>query len=97
MYTANSDWDHFELSQCLRRGAVIDSIINKGAQLQAKAFRGGFSKVLPITDLQAFFADELVVLFGNSDQDWSVEGKQFLHSCETILLILPQSIVLTAL
>ncbi|TCD69149.1 Ubiquitin fusion degradation protein 4 [Steccherinum ochraceum] len=52
---------------------VIDAIIGRGAQLQAKAFREGFSKVFPIADLQAFTAYELVMLFGNSDEDWSLE------------------------
>ncbi|KAJ7231897.1 hypothetical protein B0H12DRAFT_1262703 [Mycena haematopus] len=52
---------------------VLDAIIGQGAQLQAKAFREGFSKVFPISDLQAFSADELVLLFGNSEEDWSVE------------------------
>ncbi|KAH8075865.1 hypothetical protein BXZ70DRAFT_712273 [Cristinia sonorae] len=52
---------------------VIDAIIGRGAQLQAKAFREGFSKVFPIADLQSFTADELVMLFGNSDEDWSIE------------------------
>lgn len=54
--------------------AVLDAIIGQGAQLQAKAFREGFSKVFPISDLQAFSADELVLLFGNSDEDWSAES-----------------------
>ena len=53
---------------------VIDAIIGKGASLQVKAFREGFSKVFPIADLQAFTADELVMLFGNSDEDWSIES-----------------------
>ncbi|KAI0060670.1 hypothetical protein BV25DRAFT_1954506 [Artomyces pyxidatus] len=52
---------------------VINAIIGEGARLQAKAFREGFSKVFPITDLQAFTLDELVMLFGNADEDWSVE------------------------
>ncbi|PCH36373.1 hypothetical protein WOLCODRAFT_28515 [Wolfiporia cocos MD-104 SS10] len=52
---------------------VLDAILGKGAQLQAKAFREGFSKVFPITDLQAFTTDELVMLFGNSEEDWSPE------------------------
>jgi len=52
---------------------VIDAIIGKGAHLQAKAFREGFSKVFPISDLQAFTSDELVMLFGNADEDWSLE------------------------
>ena len=54
---------------------MIDAIIGRGAQLQVKAFREGFSKVFPIADLQAFTADELVMLFGNSDEDWSLESK----------------------
>ncbi|KAJ7252448.1 hypothetical protein C8J57DRAFT_1077385 [Mycena rebaudengoi] len=52
---------------------VLEAIIGEGAQLQAKAFREGFSKVFPITDLQAFSADELVLLFGNSEEDWTTE------------------------
>lgn len=53
---------------------VIDAIIGKGAQAQAQAFREGFSKVFPIDDLQAFTADELAMLFGNADEDWSTES-----------------------
>lgn len=52
---------------------VLDAILGTGAQIQAKAFKDGFSKVFPITDLQAFSADELVMLFGNSEEDWSTE------------------------
>ncbi|KAG5340284.1 hypothetical protein C0989_002300 [Termitomyces sp. Mn162] len=54
--------------------AVLDAILGKGAMVQAKAFRDGFSKVFPVTDLRAFSADELVMLFGNSEEDWSVES-----------------------
>ncbi|KAH9944969.1 uncharacterized protein BXZ73DRAFT_38598 [Epithele typhae] len=52
---------------------VIDVIIGKGAEAQAQAFREGFSKVFPISDLQAFTCDELAMLFGNADEDWSIE------------------------
>ncbi|KAG9312850.1 hypothetical protein JVU11DRAFT_6281 [Chiua virens] len=52
---------------------VLDAILGTGARPQAKAFREGFSKVFPISDLQAFSADELVMLFGNSDEDWGIE------------------------
>ncbi|KAF9221474.1 hypothetical protein BS17DRAFT_758087 [Gyrodon lividus] len=52
---------------------VLDAIIGTGGQPQARAFREGFSKVFPATDLQAFSPDELVMLFGNSDEDWSIE------------------------
>ncbi|KAF8889303.1 hypothetical protein BD779DRAFT_1611065 [Infundibulicybe gibba] len=52
---------------------VLEAILGKGVQVQAQAFREGFSKVFPIADLRAFSADELVMLFGNSDEDWTVE------------------------
>ena len=58
---------------------VIDAIIGKGARLQVKAFREGFSKVFPIADLQAFTPDELAMLFGNSDEDWSIESTYLLR------------------
>lgn len=53
---------------------VLDAIIGTGARPQAKAFREGFSKVFPVSDLQAFSADELVMLFGNSDEDWAIDS-----------------------
>jgi E3 ubiquitin-protein ligase TRIP12 len=52
---------------------VLDAIIGMGALPQAKAFQEGFSKVFPISDLRAFSPGELVMLFGNSDEDWSPE------------------------
>jgi E3 ubiquitin-protein ligase TRIP12 len=55
---------------------VIEAILGQGARLQAKAFREGFSKVFPITDLQAFALDELVMLFGNAEEDWSIESER---------------------
>lgn len=54
--------------------SVIDAVIGKGVQAQAKALREGFSKVFPIKDLATFTIDELVMLFGNSDEDWSEES-----------------------
>lgn len=56
---------------------VLEAILGQGARLQAKAFREGFSKVFPITDLQAFALDELVMLFGNAEEDWSIESESF--------------------
>jgi E3 ubiquitin-protein ligase TRIP12 len=55
--------------------SVIDAVIGKGVQAQAKALRDGFSKVFPIKDLATFTVDELVMLFGNSDEDWSEESQ----------------------
>lgn len=60
---------------------VIEAIIGEGAKLQAKAFREGFSKVFPITDLQAFALDELVMLFGNGEEDWSIESECAFSRC----------------
>lgn len=57
---------------------VLDAVVGKGIALQAKAFREGFSKVFPVTDLRTFSADELAVLFGSGEEDWSVESKFFL-------------------
>lgn len=54
---------------------VLDAILGKGASIQVKAFKDGFSKVFPISDLKAFSADELVMLFGNSDEDWCIESE----------------------
>jgi E3 ubiquitin-protein ligase TRIP12 len=59
---------------------VIDAIIGEGAMQQAKAFREGFSKVFPVTDLLAFSADELVILFGSAEEDWSIESEQIFRS-----------------
>ena len=58
---------------------VLDAILGKGTAIQAKAFREGFSKVFPISDLRAFSADELVMLFGNSDEDWNIESRFKFH------------------
>lgn len=54
---------------------VIDATIGKGVEPQMKAFREGFSKVFPVTDLQAFSADELGLVFGSAEEDWSIESK----------------------
>jgi E3 ubiquitin-protein ligase TRIP12 len=66
--------------------AVIDAILGKGAQAQAKAVREGFSKVFPISDLRTFTVDELVMLFGNSEEDWSADSKFII----VLLLLLRQ-------
>jgi E3 ubiquitin-protein ligase TRIP12 len=71
---------------------VIEAILGQGARLQAKAFREGFSKVFPITDLQAFALDELVMLFGNAEEDWSIESERSSYAkyAQTLILVLVQ-------
>jgi E3 ubiquitin-protein ligase TRIP12 len=52
---------------------VLDLTIGKGVQRQAEAFATGFSQVFPFSALRAFTPDELVMLFGRTNEDWSLE------------------------
>lgn len=57
-------------------GEYIDAVINftlvSGVQRQLDAFRAGFSQVFPYSALRAFTPDELVMLFGRVEEDWSL-------------------------
>jgi E3 ubiquitin-protein ligase TRIP12 len=37
----------------------------------------GFSLIYPIRDMRIFSPEELVLLFGNADEDWSSESEPF--------------------
>ncbi|PGH27778.1 hypothetical protein AJ80_00566 [Polytolypa hystricis UAMH7299] len=52
---------------------VIDMALNTGVQAQVDAFRTGFSQVFPYSSLKAFTPNELVMLFGHAEEDWSLE------------------------
>ncbi|KAL7276902.1 Ubiquitin fusion degradation protein 4 [Rhizina undulata] len=52
---------------------VIDLTLGSGVKRQAEAFRVGFSQVFPYSALKAFTPDELVMLFGRVEEDWSLE------------------------
>ncbi|KKZ63366.1 E3 ubiquitin-protein ligase TRIP12 [[Emmonsia] crescens] len=52
---------------------VIDMTLGSGVQAQIDAFRAGFSQVFPYSSLQSFTPDELVMLFGQIEEDWSIE------------------------
>jgi E3 ubiquitin-protein ligase TRIP12 len=65
--------------------AVLDYTLGTGVQRQADAFRRGFSEVFPYSALKAFTPDELVMLFGRVDEDWSLESKSS-RPCRRILL-----------
>jgi E3 ubiquitin-protein ligase TRIP12 len=54
---------------------VIDMTLGSGVQRQVEAFRTGFSQVFPYSALSAFTPDELVMLFGRIEEDWSLESK----------------------
>ncbi|KKY13545.1 putative thyroid hormone receptor interactor 12 [Diplodia seriata] len=52
---------------------VLDITLGSGVQKQVDAFRTGFSQVFPYSALRAFTSDELVMLFGRTDEDWTLE------------------------
>ncbi|CRG90758.1 E3 ubiquitin-protein ligase TRIP12 [Talaromyces islandicus] len=52
---------------------VIDLTLGSGVRPQVEAFRSGFSQVFPYSALRAFTPNELVMLFGRVDEDWSIE------------------------
>ena len=53
---------------------VVDFTIGRGIRRQIGEFKKGFSSVFPYEALCAFTADELVMLFGKSDEDWTYES-----------------------
>ena len=58
---------------------VLDLTLGSGVKRQIEAFSAGFSEVFPYTALRAFTPDELVMLFGRNDEDWSLESKYTFH------------------
>lgn len=52
---------------------VIEFTLGTGVQKQVDAFRAGFSQVFPYSALRAFTPDELVMLFGRVEEDWTLE------------------------
>jgi len=52
---------------------TLRAILQTRIQTQVKAFRTGFSKVFSISDMSMFSVEELGMLFGNAEEDWSVE------------------------
>ncbi|KAJ6069828.1 hypothetical protein N7499_011715 [Penicillium canescens] len=52
---------------------VIDMTLGSGVRRQVDAFRTGFSQVFPYSSLRAFTPSELVMLFGQAKEDWTIE------------------------
>ncbi|KAF2760194.1 hypothetical protein EJ05DRAFT_498159 [Pseudovirgaria hyperparasitica] len=52
---------------------VLDLTLGSGVKAQIDAFGAGFSQVFPYSSVKAFTPDELVMLFGRVDEDWSLE------------------------
>lgn len=59
---------------------VVDMTLGSGVQGQVDAFRTGFSQVFPYSALKAFTPNELVMLFGRVEEDWSIES-EFMVCC----------------
>lgn len=60
---------------------VIDATLGSGVKKQTEAFKAGFSQVFPFSALRAFTPDELVMLFGQVEEDWSIESRYSRFSC----------------
>ena len=52
---------------------VLDLSLGSGVRAQIQSFQEGFSQVFSFSSLQAFTPNELVMLFGRVEEDWSIE------------------------
>ena len=52
---------------------VLDMTLGGGVRRQVEAFQAGFSQVFSYSSLKAFTPNELVMLFGRVEEDWSIE------------------------
>ena len=52
---------------------VLDLSLGSGVRRQADAFNNGFTDVFPASSLRAFTPNELVMLFGRVEEDWTIE------------------------
>lgn len=52
---------------------VLDMSLGRGVRSQIESFQTGFSQVFSYATLKAFTPDELVMLFGRVEEDWSLE------------------------
>ncbi|CAO3648658.1 unnamed protein product [Cunninghamella echinulata] len=52
---------------------LIDTYVGSGVSKQIDAFRSGFNECFPIDDLKILTYEELVLLFGTFEEDWSLK------------------------
>lgn len=79
------DVDDSNLEEYLDR--VLEMTLGEGIDKQVKAFKDGFSMIFSVDDMKIFSPDELGLLFGNADEDWSKESK-WRFSCLDVSLTL---------
>jgi len=70
---AHIDVDDHNLEEYLER--VLEFTLGQGVQKQVRAFQEGFSMIFSVEDLKIFSPDELGLLFGNADEDWSRDSE----------------------
>ncbi|KAF2098199.1 hypothetical protein NA57DRAFT_76992 [Rhizodiscina lignyota] len=58
---------------CEYVNTVLDMTLGKGVKKQIESFKEGFGLVFPYAAVRAFTPEELVMLFGRVDEDWSLE------------------------
>lgn len=54
---------------------VLEHTLGEGVRQQAEAFKEGFSMIFSIKDMRIFAPEELGLLLGNADEDWSKESE----------------------
>jgi E3 ubiquitin-protein ligase TRIP12 len=65
---------------------VLEHTLGTGIKRQAEAFKEGFSMIFSIKDMRIFAPEELGLLLGNADEDWSRESESFV-ALRTLVLI----------
>ncbi|WRT67885.1 uncharacterized protein IL334_004859 [Kwoniella shivajii] len=65
------DVDDSNLEEYLEK--VLEVTLGVGVEKQVRAFQEGFSMVFAVKDMRIFSPDELGLLFGNAEEDWSRE------------------------
>ncbi|KAI9140733.1 hypothetical protein BKA69DRAFT_1078472 [Paraphysoderma sedebokerense] len=53
---------------------VINTTVGTGVQKQFKSFKEGFNLVFPVDDLKLFTEEELSMMFGSGEEDWSYDA-----------------------
>lgn len=66
---AHIDVDDHNLEEYLE--LVLDWTLGTGIARQVKQFQEGFSQIFSVDDLKIFSPEELALLFGNTEEDWS--------------------------
>nr|XP_019045516.1 E3 ubiquitin-protein ligase TRIP12 [Kwoniella bestiolae CBS 10118]OCF24446.1 E3 ubiquitin-protein ligase TRIP12 [Kwoniella bestiolae CBS 10118] len=65
------DVDDSNLEEYLEK--VLEMTLGTGVEKQVKAFQEGFSLVFSVREMRIFSPEELGLLFGNAEEDWSRE------------------------